>query len=116
MTTKTIYQLLDETGFPYYRQGTVPAGNTDSAYFTFWNIDSRGQAYLDNDNRALVRRYGVAFYTRDAVQLEGGPLDDLIQNAKASDWIIEQFPYDTPSNIPEVFGRYTRIVSVVYYL
>lgn len=112
MVTKDIYELLNGTGFPYYRQGSAPGGNTDPAYFTLWNTDSAGYGYADNDNHMMIKHYGIAFYTRDAAQLEDGPLDDFVERAKEAGWIIEQFPYDTPSNIPDVYGRYTRIASM----
>lgn len=114
MVTKDIYTLLDETGYPYYRQGSIPAGNTDSSYFTLWNVASAGYGYFDNDNHMKERRYGVAFYTGAPELLEDGPLDAFIDAAKEAGWVIEQFPYDTPSNIPEKFGRYTRISGVTY--
>lgn len=109
---KTIFELLDGAGYPYFRHGTVPA-STPADFFTFENIDTYGNLYADNQANLYAEVFAVCWYTDDPAKIYS-PLNDLVKAARADGWIISEWPRDIGSGEPRLFGRYTRLTRVGY--
>lgn len=108
---KTIFELLQETGYKYYRQGSAPGDNCPDSFFTEWQVEGLGNLYYDNDNKAIDNLYSICFYTKDPVLLN--EINKFIENAKKSGYIISKYPEDIASGNPEYFGRMTKIINMI---
>lgn len=108
----TIFELLDNTGKPYFRYGTVPA-ETVSNFFTFQNIDTRAVFPADNDISFLAPVYDVVYYTDEPNDIYS-ILDEFVKSAKNDGWIILEYPYDITCREPNLYGRLARITKINY--
>ena len=108
----TIFELLDNTGKPYFRYGTVPA-ETASEFFTFQNIDTRAILPTDNDINLLAPVYDIVYYTSDPKNIYD-ILDGFIKSAKKDGWTILVYPYDITCREPNLYGRLARITKIDY--
>lgn len=103
---KTIFDLLEAFGLPYYRQGSAPEELHDTI-LTEWEIARDGMAFYDNEAKSEVRLYSICIYTYNVDDL--AKLDDFCIMALREGYVIRQRPYDVPSGIEGCFGRACRI-------
>jgi hypothetical protein len=110
-----LFQIFDEIGLPYFRQGSLSDEEYPPTFFTFWNIDSPNIQVRDNETRSHSYYVSVGFYTNNAdliyTQLERG--GEFNKKARARGFIIEGNPYDTDSGKKDYYGRilFVRIVK-----
>lgn len=59
-----LIQTLAAFGYPVLLQGSLlPDQPYPEHFFTFWNNDSYGNSYYDNDEQSTVFDYDVNFYS-----------------------------------------------------
>lgn len=59
-----LIETLESFGFPVKLQGSLlPDEPYPDHFFTFWNNDSYGESYYDNDEKSTVYDYDVNFYS-----------------------------------------------------
>lgn len=59
-----LLEVLESLGFPVKVQGSLlPDEPYPDHFFTFWNNDSYGNSFYDNDERSTVFSYNVYFYS-----------------------------------------------------
>lgn len=107
---KTILELLDGAGYPYFRHGTVPA-STPTDFFTFTGIDTYGRLYADNQAALSVEAYAICWYTSDPASIYE-PLNALCRAAREDGWIVEEWPRDIDSGEPLLMGRKATITRM----
>lgn len=59
-----LIETLKTLGFPVRLQGSLlPNEAYPDHFFTFWNNDSYGNSFYDNDEKLIVYSYQVNFYS-----------------------------------------------------
>lgn len=59
-----LIETLESFGFPVILQGSLlPDEPYPDHFFTFWNNNSYGESYYDNDEKSTVYNYDVNFYS-----------------------------------------------------
>lgn len=59
-----LIETLESFGYPVKLQGSLlPDEPYPDHFFTFWNNNSYGQSYYDDDERSTVYSYDVNFYS-----------------------------------------------------
>lgn len=59
-----LIQTLESFGFPVKLQGSLlPDEPYPDHFFTFWNNNSYGESYYDDDEKSTVYDYDVNFYS-----------------------------------------------------
>lgn len=59
-----LIETLESFGFPVKLQGSLlPNEPYPDHFFTFWNNNSYGESYYDNDEKSIVYSYDVNFYS-----------------------------------------------------
>lgn len=59
-----LIETLESLGFPVMLQGSLlPDEPYPDHFFTFWNNDSYGNSYYDNNEQSTVFNYDVNFYS-----------------------------------------------------
>ena len=59
-----LIETLSSLGFPVRLQGSLlPDESYPDHFFTFWNNDSYGNSFYDNDEKSTVYSYQVNFYS-----------------------------------------------------
>lgn len=108
----TIFELLNKTGKPYYRYGSVPR-ETATDFFTFQQIDQIEILSTDNEIQLKADVYDVVYYTSSPEYIYT-PLDDFCRDAKTDGWTLERLPRDIATDEPNMFGRLARLAKIDY--
>lgn len=114
---KELFNLFDEIGLPYFRQGSMSDEDYKPRFFTFWNIDTPNDSFYDNSERRYIEYIQVGFYTNDANLIysqldEGG---EFFTKAKQRGFVFEGRAKDANADKKDYFGRvcYIRIIHKV---
>ena len=109
---KELFELFEEIGFPYFRQGSMSDADYQPSFFTFWNIDTPNDSFYDNGEHRYIEYVQVGFYTNDA-KLIYTQMDDFVKRAKAKGFVVEGRPRDASADKDNYFGRmvYVRIIT-----
>lgn len=100
---ENLITLLETFKFPVYRQGSLAENEPyPDTFFTFWNNAEDGQAFYDDDNRAVAYDYDVNVYSADTATAYS-TLRDALSLLKQNGWTITDNGHDMPS------GRITHI-------
>ena len=105
MTWEALEPLLEATGYPYFRQGSLaPDESYPEAFFTFWDMDTPESAYYDNSPHCADWSWRVYFYTADPALLYT-VMDALAVSAREAGFTVQGRARDLPSDEPGVSGR-----------
>ena len=106
-----LFNLFDEIGLPYFRQGSMTDGDYAPSFFTFWNIDTPNDSFYDNSARRYIEYVQVGFYTNNA-RLIYSQMDDFIKRAKEKGLVVEGRAKDANADKDNYYGRvcYVRII------
>lgn len=106
-----LFNLFEEIGLPYYRQGSMSDADYQPSFFTFWNIDTPNDSFYDNAEHRYIEYVQVGFYTNNAVLIYS-VMEDFIQRAKAKGFVLEGRPKDANADKDNYYGRvcYIRII------
>lgn len=114
---KKLFDLFDEIGLPYYRQGSLSDEDYKPSFFTYWNIDTPNDSFYDNKENSYIPYIQVGFYTNDANLIfsqldEGG---EFYTKAKEKDFIFAGRAKDANADKKDYLGRvcYVRIKNKV---
>lgn len=107
-----LFDLFDEIGLPYFRQGSLSDEDYPPSFFTFWNIDTPNDSFYDNTEHRFIEYVQVGFYTNDATAIYSG-MDNFIAKAKEKGFVLDGRPKDANADKPDYFGRvcYIRIIN-----
>ena len=104
-------EIFNEIGYGdlYFRQGSFGEdAEIPPKYFAFWNNGSILDSHYDNNNHSSVWTWTIYFYSNDP-KLIYSELDKFLEKAKSKGFVISDEGYDIPSDLPNYFGRMTRI-------
>ena len=106
-----LFNLFEEIGLPYYRQGSMSDEDYQPSFFTFWNVDTPNDSFYDNAEHRFIEYIQVGFYTSDASKIYS-VMEDFIERAKAKGFVLEGRPKDANADKANYYGRvcYIRII------
>ena len=100
-----LIELLSTFGYPVFLQGTLsPETPYPDDFFTFWNRDTEGAVYYDNDDHATEWEFDVNFYSNNPVNVNT-KLDSAVQLLKSHGFIISGKGRDVASDEITHTGR-----------
>ena len=107
-----LFNLFDEIGLPYFRQGSMSDADYKPSFFTFWNIDTPYLRHRDNKAIEHALYIQVGFYTNDTNKIYK-VMDDFIVRAKRKGFVVEGRAKDAPADKNNYYGRvcYIRIIE-----
>ena len=108
-----LFDLFDEIGLPYFRQGSLSDEDYKPEFFTFWNIDTPNTQHRDNEAKEYTPYIQIGYYTNDASKIYS-QLDEkgeFYKKAKAKDFTFNGRARDANADKDNYFGRvcYIRI-------
>lgn len=96
---------LEQFGYPVRLQGSLSEDEPyPDNFFTFWNNDSYGENYYDNDEKSTVFNYDVNFYSTDP-EMVYTKLREAIKALKRAGFIISGDGYTVMSDESTHDGR-----------
>ena len=106
-----LFDLFDEIGLPYFRQGSMSDEDYKPAFFTYWNIDTPNDSFYDNHETRYIEYVQVGYYTNDATKIYS-VMDEFIKKAKEKGFVVEGRARDTNADKDNYFGRlvYLKII------
>lgn len=112
-----LFDLFDEIGLPYFRQGSMSDKDYKPSFFTFWNIDTPNDSFYDNHETRYIEYVQVGYYTNDA-NLIYSQLDEdgeFYKKAKQKGFIFAGRAKDADADKDDYFGRvcYIRIINKI---
>lgn len=109
-----LFELFEEIGFPYFRQGSLSDADYQPYFFTYWNVDTPNDSFYDNSEHRFIEYVQIGFYTNDAENIYS-VMDDFIKRAKAKRFVVEGRPKDANADKKDYFGRvcYIRIINTL---
>ncbi len=107
-----LFDLFEEIGLPYYRQGSLSDEDYKPSFFTFWNIDTPNDSFYDNHETRYIEYVQVGFYTGNANEIYS-VMDEFIKKAKERGFVVEGRAQDANADKENYFGRvcYLRIIN-----
>lgn len=107
-----LFDLFDEIGVEYFRQGSMSDADYKPEFFTYWNIDTPNDSFYDNHETRYIEYIQVGYYTNDAKKIYSG-MDDFIAKAKEKGFVVEGRPKDANADKANFYGRvcYLRIIN-----
>lgn len=102
-----LFNLFNEIGLPYFRQGSLSDGNYPASFFTYWNHGSPTDSFYDNAERRYIEHIQIGWYTNDAKLLysqldEGG---EFLEKAKQKGFVFTSRAQDTDADKANYYGR-----------
>lgn len=112
MTWEALEAVLEDTGLPYFRQGSLMEDEPyPDSFFTFWNLSTEEERFYDDEPHAAVWTWQVYFYTRDPSLLYS-QMDALLASARSAGFIPASRAFDLASDLDEWSGRTVRLQYV----
>lgn len=99
-----LFNLFEEIGLPYYRQGSLSEKDYPPSFFTYWNIDTQNASFYDNKEHRYIPHIQVGFYTKKSAEVYTG-MDDFVRRAKEKGFVCDGRPKDADSGKADYFGR-----------
>lgn len=100
-----LIETLESFGYPVKLQGSLlPDEPYPDHFFTFWNNNSYGQSYYDDDERSTVYSYDVNFYSTNPEWVYS-KLREAKAALKKAGFIISGDGYSIASDEPTHDGR-----------
>ncbi len=100
-----LISVLESFGYPVKLQGSLlPDEPYPDHLFTFWNRDSTGESFYDNDEQTTLFDYDVNFYSVDP-ELVYTKLREAITALKKAGFIVSGDGYSVASDEPTHDGR-----------
>lgn len=98
-------ETLQPLGYPVRLQGSLlPDENYPDHFFTYWNDDSEGSSFYNNEEGAIVWAYSLNFYSKDPT-LTHSKLMEAKKLLKKEGFTVTGGGYDVASDEPTHTGR-----------
>lgn len=109
-----LFEIFNEMGLPYFRQGSLSDEDYQPSFFTYWNIDTPNVSFYDNHETRFIEYMQVGFYTNDANKIYS-VMDEFIAKAKSKGFVLAGRANDANSGKVNYFGRvcYLRIINKI---
>ena len=106
-----LFELFEEIGLPYFRQGSLSDEDYQPSFFTFWNTDTTNDSFYDDKEHRYIEYVQIGFYTNDINKIYS-VMDDFIKRAEARGFVVDGRARDADADKPNYFGRicFIRII------
>lgn len=105
-----LIEILETFGFPVFLQGSLlPEEPYPSHFFTFWNNNSYGNSYYDNNEHSTVFDYDVNFYSCNPDWVYS-KLREAITALKEAGFIVSGDGHSLVSDEPTHDGRGVNVL------
>lgn len=110
-----LIELLETFGYPVILQGSLlPDETYPDSFFTFWNNNSEGETFYDNDEKSIVYSYDVNFYSTNP-ELVYSKLREAKNLLKDNGFIVSGDGHSVVSDEPTHDGRGIDVMYLNYY-
>lgn len=100
-----LISILEQFGFPVRLQGSLlPDEAYPDHFFTFWNRDSYGDKFYDNEEAVTNYSYDVNFYSTNPEWVYS-KLREAVAALKSAGFIVSGDGYSVPSDEQTHDGR-----------
>lgn len=100
-----LIEILSQFGYPVKLQGSLlPDEPYPDHFFTFWNNNSYGEAFYDDDEKSITYDYDVNFYSINP-ELVYTKLREAKTALKQAGFIVSGDGYSVGSDEPTHDGR-----------
>ena len=100
-----LIEILSQFGYPVKLQGSLlPDEPYPDHFFTFWNNNSYGEAFYDDDEKSITYDYDVNFYSINP-ELVYTKLREAKTALKQAGFIVSGDGYSVGSDEPTHAGR-----------
>lgn len=107
-----LIQTLEPLGFPIFLQGSLgPDEPYPESFFTFWNNDTAGGEFYDNEEHNYTWDFDLNFYSTDP-ELTNTKLMAAKTLLKAAHFIVTGKGYDVASDEPTHTGRGIHVLKI----
>lgn len=107
-----LINTLEPLGYPIILQGSL---GRDEAYpesfFTFWNNDTEGSEFYNNEEHSYIWDFDLNFYSSDPA-LVNSKLIEAKTLLKAQGFIVSGKGYDVASDEPTHTGRGIHVLKI----
>lgn len=107
-----LIQTIQTMGYPIILQGSL---GKDEAYpdsfFTFWNNDTPGNEFYDNEEHSYIWDFDLNFYSNDPT-LVNTKLLEAKTKLKNAGFIVTGKGYDVASDEPTHTGRGINVLKI----
>ncbi len=104
-----LIEILEDFGYPVLQQGSMlPEEDYPAHFFTFWNDDSDGDSFFDNNENATVWTYSINFYSSDP-ELVVSKLKEVISSLRENEFIVSGKGHSVASDEKTHTGRGTTV-------
>lgn len=108
--TLLINTLITEFGYPVILQGSMPEDEGyPESFFTFFNNDTVGDGYYDNEENMTIWDFDLNFYSTDPSEVNTTLLTAK-KKLKAEGFIVDGKGYDVISDEPTHTGRGINLI------
>ncbi len=107
-----LIETLEPLGYPIRLQGSLGENEAyPESFFTFWNNDTSGDEFYDNEEHSYVWDFDLNFYSSDPA-LVNAKLIEAKALLKAQGFIVTGKGYDVASDEPTHTGRGIRVLKI----
>lgn len=107
-----LISTLEPLGYPILLQGSLGEDEAyPTSFFTFWNNDTSGSEFYDNEEHSYVWDFDLNFYSIDP-DLVNAKLIVAKQLLRAQGFIVTGKGYDVPSDEPTHTGRGIHVLKI----
>lgn len=107
-----LISTLEPLGYPILLQGSLGENEPyPESFFTFWNNDTTGDEFYDNEEHSYIWDFDLNFYSIDPA-LVNTQLIEAKNLLKAQGFIVTGKGYDVASDEPTHTGRGIRVLKI----
>lgn len=107
-----LISTLEPLGFPIKLQGSIGADEPyPESFFTFWNNDTEGDQFYDNEEHSYLWDFDLNFYSSDPAIIST-KLMEAKQLLKQQGFIVPGKGYDVASDEPTHTGRGIHVLKI----
>ena len=107
-----LIQTLEPLGYPIKQQGSIKKEEPyPESFFTFWNNDTSGDEFYDNETHSYIWNFDLMFYSTDP-DLVNAIFTKAKPYLKANGFITVGKGYDVASDEPSHTGRGINVLKL----
>lgn len=107
-----LIKTLEPLGYPIIQQGSLgPNDNYPESFFTFWNNETFGDEFYDNNEHQTVWNFDLNFYSSET-SLVNTKLLEAKELLKAQGFIVSGKGYDVASDEITHTGRGINVLKI----
>lgn len=107
-----LIEILESLGFPTFRQGSLGEDEDyPQTFFTYWNNETNGGAFYDNENHTEIYDFDVNVYS-DNPKVVYDKLAEAKKVLKENGFTIYESGHDVASDVNTHIGRGINVLNI----